>query len=256
MIEGVFQREIHGGRVIKETEEVYRLFLPELNAGTYGLSQLDNYSHLARQKFPYYPPIALQIEAKAGGKDLRGTWGFGLWNDPFSAGFGAGGMSKWLPVLPNAAWFFFASPPNQLSLRSNLPGSGFHLKTFRSALLPSFLSLLAIPAAPLLFWKVTARIIRRFVKVFIQEAAFSPEIDVDDWHRFQIIWAADKVDFLIDDGETFTTSISPCGRLGLVIWIDNQYFYWNPKGKPGFGSLSTYKDQAIFIRNLNISQIE
>lgn len=255
MRETLYQQEVHGGRVIQDAEHLFRLVLPVLSKGTYGLSQLDDYMHLPRFRFPHKPPLALSLEAKAARQDLCGTWGFGFWNDPFSAGFSAGGMSKWLPVMPNAAWFFFGSPPNHLTLRGDLPGSGFQVKTFRSPLLPSILSLLAVPAVPLLLWRVTTRIMRKFAKAFVQEAAFILSIDAAVWHSYRLVWSAAKVVFEIDQVEVFTTSVSPRGRLGLVIWVDNQYFFLNPDGRLGFGSLPTQEDHSILVRLITLDQI-
>jgi hypothetical protein len=50
-----------------------------------------------------------------------------------------------LPALPNTAWFFFASPPNYLSLRDDLPAQGALAAVFRSPRLPA--SLLVLGAA-------------------------------------------------------------------------------------------------------------
>jgi len=254
MIEWLSQREVHGGKVVREDDNFFKLLLPALLDGSYGLSQLDDYMHLPRYKFPHIAPVSLRVEAKAARRYLTGTWGFGFWNDPFSSCVSAGGMSKWLPVLPNAAWFFYGSQPNRLSLRDDLPGSGFHMKTFRSPLLPSFLSLLAVPAVPLVLWPGAVRIFRRFAQNMVREASSAPEIDVEEWHSFRLDWMSEKVVFSIDQIETFTTSISPLGCLGLVIWIDNQYFYLNPDGRFGFGSLPTQEDQTLLIRNFKLDQ--
>ncbi|MFN2303849.1 MAG: hypothetical protein ACK2TV_08970, partial [Anaerolineales bacterium] len=138
------------------------------------------------------------------------------------------------------------------SLRDDLPGCGFHMKTFRSPVLPSILSLLAVPAMPLLFWPGVVRMLRRFAQNVVQEASFAPDIDVEEWHSYHMVWMSEKVTFTIDRIRIFTTSISPLGCLGLVIWIDNQFFYINPDGRFGFGSLPTQEDQTLLICNLKL----
>jgi len=58
------------------------------------------------------PPCTFSLHARLSGTDLPGTWGFGLWNDPFGLSLGFGGQAARLPALPQAAWFMHASPPN------------------------------------------------------------------------------------------------------------------------------------------------
>src|SRR5690606_30297459 len=97
--------------------------LPAGESGSYRLAQLDDYQGLPRGDFPHQPPFRLRLRARISGAQLPGTWGFGLWNEPLSAQFSFGSGRK-LPALPNAAWFFFASPENHLSLRNDLLGHG------------------------------------------------------------------------------------------------------------------------------------
>ena len=250
MVEDIRQRESNRGRVIKESGSVYRLEIPSLPKRQYGLVQLDNYMHLSRPKFPHRPSVRLQMEAKVSRNALPGTWGFGFWNDPFSFGFGAGGMTKLLPVLPNAAWFFYGSHPNCLSLRDDLPGAGFHMKTFRSPLLPSIFSVLALPILPLLLWPAAARYLRSIAGKLVEEDARTVSVDVTGWHQYQVEWNPDRVTFAVDQQECFCTRVSPQGALGLVIWIDNQYFCFNPDGRIRFGFLQTDTQECLMVRNI------
>ena len=250
MLDALRTRQVNGGKVMREDGGTYRLELPTLHEGKYGLSQVDDYMHLARFQFPHTAPTVLKIEARVSQEDLCGTWGFGLWNDPFSIGLGAGGMAKLLPVLPNAVWFFYGSPPNYLSLRDDLPASGFHIKTFRSPLLPAMTSIFGILALPFLFWSLTARVLRRFARWVIKEDACELAIDVTAWHSYQFTWQENKVLFEVDHKAAFETMTSPRGRLGLVIWIDNQYFYFKPNGKIGYGALGTKNAGELLVRNL------
>lgn len=252
MINDLEKREVGGGSVSPTPENGFQLKIPKMDSGTYGLAQLDDYMHLPRHKFPYQPPFRLRLEAQVSGQCLSGTWGFGFWNDPFSMGFGAGGMSRLLPVAPNAAWFFYGSEENHLSLRDDLPGAGFHAKTYRSPLLPSFLSLAAVPGLPLLLWPAAARLLRKLSCKVVQEDAVLLDIDVKDWHSYQLDWQEDLATFTVDGNEVFRTGQSPRGRLGLVIWIDNQYFRFDSGGRIGFGFLSTQHAQALSVRNMGI----
>ena len=248
------RQEAHGGRVRVFSEKKFRFELPPTPSGMYALAQMDDYMHLRRGKFPHQPPVFLQLEARVSVTDPPGTWGFGFWNDPFSAGFGAGGMRRFLPVLPNAAWFFYGSAPNHLSLREGLPGSGFHAKVFRSPLLPTFLSLLALPVAPFLLWPRAARILRRLAQVLVKEDAAAIAVDVTEMHHYQLRVREQGVAFLVDHQTVFQSHHYPLGRLGLVIWIDNQYFKLTPDGGFGLGFLSTSKAQDLDVQNLTLTK--
>jgi hypothetical protein len=248
------KREAGGAKLVASADDVYQFKLPPMPPGEYGLAQVDNYMHLRREKFPHRAPVSLQLEARLSAPDPPGTWGFGFWNDPFSAGFGLGGMRRFLPVLPNAAWFFYGSEHNHLTLRDDLPGKGLHAKVFRSPLLPSILSLLALPALPFFIWPFTARGLRRIARLFVKEDAVSLEMDVTHWHRYTLRWEAQHVEFKVDGSSILNTRLIPNGRLGLVLWIDNQTFKFTPDGKIGLGFLATSSPQVMMVRNLTLKQ--
>jgi hypothetical protein len=245
------KREVRGGRVdIQEAR--YSFKLPPTPADQYTLAQIDDYMHLRRDVFPHKRPVSLRLDARVSGLDLPGTWGFGFWNDPFSAGFGAGGMRRLFPVLPNAAWFFYGSAPNHLSLREGLPGAGFHAKVFSAPLVPSIVSLLSLPAIPFLLWPKTARLLKQLAVSIIKEDATPLTIDLTGWHQYQLQLGCQQVRFMIDQRCVFRTNFAPSGRLGLVIWIDNQYFKFTPEGKIGFGFLPLASEQVLDIQNLTL----
>lgn len=253
MINDLEKREVNGGSVKDTPENTISLRIPGMASDTYGLAQLDDYMHLPRREFLHQTPFQLMVEARISAKRFPGTWGFGLWNDPFSLGFGASGMARLIPKAPNAAWFFYGSEENHLSLRDDLPGSGFHAKTFRSPLIPSILSLVAVPGLPLLLWPAAARLVRKLSRQLVKEDAKSLDINVEEWHSYQLNWEEDLVTFSVDGNEVFLTDQSPRGRLGLVIWIDNQYFRFDREGRIEFGFLSTDSGQELFVRNMKIS---
>jgi len=250
MIKGLEKREASHGQVTGSYSDGFQLTLPEVDKQQYCLAQLDNYMRLPRRKFPYQPPIRLQLEAKVSEAGLPGTWGFGLWNDPFSLGCITGGVSRLLPVLPNAAWFFYGSKENHLSLRDDLPGMGFHVKTFRSPLVPSLFSLFALPLIPFALLPSAARLFRKSLQIPVRESGRVLEIDVTQWHLYGLTWEEKEVRFEVDESVVLRTEISPLGRMGLVIWIDNQYFRFDPQGKIKFGSLKIEPQQNLAIRRL------
>ncbi|MDZ4158214.1 MAG: hypothetical protein U1B80_00340, partial [Anaerolineaceae bacterium] len=113
-----------GSSVEPAGENGWRLQTPEGTAQHYRWAQLDDYLNRSRAAFYWKPPFRLQLRARVSTLDLPGTWGFGFWNDPFNISLGLGGAARRLPALPNAAWFFHASPPNYLSLREDRPAQG------------------------------------------------------------------------------------------------------------------------------------
>jgi hypothetical protein len=176
-----------------------------------------------------------------------------LWNDPFSLSLGLGGGKRRFPALPEATWFFFASPQNHLSLRDDIPGTGNLAATFRSQHYPSFLLALAAPLLPLLVLPPLARLFRRLACRFIHQDAAKLSLDVTTWRVFQLDWSTNYVRFIIDNNTVLHTLVSPHGPLGIVLWIDNQYAALPPDGHLGYGTLPNPKPVWIEITDLTIN---
>jgi len=246
------EEQTAGGGEICLQEDGWRLTIPAGGTRTYRLAQLDDYSRLPRQQFPRSTPLSLRLEARVSSTAIPGTWGFGLWNDPFSMGSFQAGAGRLLPALPQAAWFFYASPPNSLSLRDDRPAVGFLMATFRSLQLPSILLAPAVLALPLLAWRWAARRLRRFGRVFVGQDACLLDRDPTEWHSYGLDWEASRVAFSVDGGEVFQTELAPQGRLGLVIWIDNQYAAFRPDGTVAYGRLPYDQPAWIDVRGINL----
>ena len=231
----------------------WKLKLPPGPAGSYRLAQLDDYNSLARHNFPWQPPLQMRLRAKASDLKMPGTWGFGFWNDPFSLSFGFGGGQRRLPALPNAAWFFYASAQNYLSLRDDLPAQGLLAATFRSPHWPAALLGLGLPALPFLALTPTARLLRKLASRLIHQDAARLPLDTSQWHSYGIHWHTDAVQFFVDDIVIFETPVAPHIPLGFVLWIDNQYAAFPPHGKLSYGTLAFDKSSRLDIRDLAIS---
>lgn len=130
-------RITEGSQVEQVAPDSWRLTIPAGTGKSYNWAQLDDYLDLPRSKFLWQKPIQMECQARVSNSALPGTWGFGFWNDPFNASLGIKGTAARLPVLPNAAWFFFASPENHLSLTTNSPAQGFLAAVFQSPLIPA-----------------------------------------------------------------------------------------------------------------------
>ena len=225
------------GSSVTQTVDGWRLDIPAGMHGTYRLAQLDDYVILSRRLFQHIPPWTLSLEAKVSARDLPGTWGFGLWNDPFGFSLGFGRTEGRLPVLPNATWFFYASPPNWLSFREGIPAHGFFAGTINSPRVPSVILSPALLAIPFLTVRPISRLFRRLAGKTILQDATEVSVDVTKYHNYSIAWLRESVLFKIDGESILKTSVSPHHPLGMVFWIDNQFAAWNPEGRLGYGTL-------------------
>jgi hypothetical protein len=195
----------------------------------------------------------MKLQARVSHKELSGTWGFGIWNDPFGFSLGFGGTAGRLPTLPNAAWFFFASEQNHLSLRNELPGHGALAATFSSPHIPPIALAPAILALPLLALSPTSRWLRRQASKIIRQDAVGLKMDPAIWHEYELGWQNDHAEFSIDEQLVFQTKIVPKHPLALVLWLDNQYAAWWPNGRLGYGTLATPQDCWVEIKDLRLN---
>jgi len=243
-----------GAQVELKGEDGWRLTVPAGDACHYRMAQLDDYHTHRRADFLWQPSLSLSFSMRASGKNLPGTWGVGVWNDPF--GFAvAQGAVRLLPALPNAAWFFFASEPNYLSFRSDTPAVGQLAGVFRAPRIPLWVFAPVILLAPLLALRPAARVLRRLASRLIAEDAAALALDPREWHRYRIDWEAKQVTFWVDGQPVFETPVSPRGPLGLVLWIDNQYAAWTPDGRLKYGTLAN-ENQWIEIKEFMIGELK
>jgi hypothetical protein len=233
----------------------YRLLIPSGKADGYRLAQIDDYAHLKRRGFPLRNPLTLSLSARTSSESIPGTWGFGLWNDPFGMSLGFGGNPFHLPALPNAVWFFGASAQSYLSFREDdVAGNGFMAQTFRS---PKFHPWLMIAALVLPF---SRRVARRLMSKVIHDEGIDlcrdrqlpVPTEVTHWHRYKLDWREKRVSFEVDDALVFESPVSPRPPLGTVIWIDNQYAAFTPEGRIGFGVLENPEPAWLEVKEIEI----
>ena len=230
------------------SRNAYRLTIPAGPSNKYRLAQLDDYAKTTRNRFPVRSPFHLSLSARASSDSIPGTWGLGLWNDPFGLSLGFGGNPFRLPALPNAVWFFGASEESYLSFSDNTPAQGFLAQSFRS---PKFHPLLILAGLVFPFSRKTAR---RLMGKVINEEGFRLNVDVTQWHRYSLDWREKRVSFEVDDLQVFESDISPNPPLGLVVWIDNQYAAFTPEGKIGFGVLANPEPAWLEIKDLELKE--
>jgi hypothetical protein len=226
-------------------ENGWRLGIQKGDSLHYRDAQLDDYFRLPRHQFPHRS-LTLSLRARASSSSIPGTWGFGLWNDPFGMSLGFGGNPFRLPALPNAVWFFSASEQNYLSFTDDKPAQGFLAQTFRA---PKFHPLL-IPAG--LAMPFSRKGTRKLLRKVIEEDSKALSVDPTQRHAYRFEWSLKRVLFYVDDVQVFESTVSPNPPLGLIIWIDNQYAAFTPPGKIGFGVLENTEPAWIEITDLEL----
>ena len=242
----LFHRASNGASVIP-TSNGFRLEIPASTHNHYRLAQIDDYIRLPRHKFPAHPPMTFNLRARVSSESIPGTWGFGLWNDPFglSLRFGANPFS--FPAMPNAIWFFHASPSNYLSFRNDKPAQGFLAQTFSS---PPFHPSLPYISLALPFSKKRAR---QLLGRIIEEDSADIHVDATQWHTYRFGWDPNLSRFWVDEVLVLETPVSPRPPLGLVIWIDNQYAAFTPNGELKWGIETNPSEAWLEIENLEIT---
>jgi hypothetical protein len=247
------------GATVETIENGWRLGIQKGDALHYRDAQLDDYFRLPRHKFPHHA-LTLNLRARASSSSIPGTWGFGLWNDPFGLSLGFGGNPFRLPMLPNAVWFFSASAHNYLSFTNDKPAQGFLAQVFRA---PKFHPLLiptglVFPFSRKLARKILSKVIKedssQLCPASMQELAPAlHNLDVTEWHAYRFEWSPQRVLFYVDNVQVFESTVSPNPPLGLIIWIDNQYAAFTPEGKIGFGVLANAEPAWVEITDLTLN---
>jgi hypothetical protein len=243
-------------QVVALGENSWRLNIFSNLKPNYRLAQIDDHSRLPRRDFHWKPPLTLNLQARVSSQDLPGTWGFGFWNDPFSFLLGGDRQLLRFPALPDAAWFFHASPQNYLSFRDDLPACGFLAATFSSNKVSPVLLALTSPALALTLLPKTAQLVRRMLRSQVRQSAVSIDLDVSEWHTYTLIWEDGMVRFSQDGIELLGTNITPCPPLSLVIWIDNQYAALPPVGRIRYGTLPNPESAWMEVRQIELSANE
>lgn len=242
------------GSVSRLGEASWRLEIPASTRRGYRVAQLDDHGDLFRRDFPWLPPLRLRLQARVSTQLIPGTWGFGLWNDPFNFLLAYNRLVPRLPTLPDAAWFFHASPHNYLSFRNDLPANGFLAATFASKKIPPAFLAFASPILALTLYQGTSQVVRKLIRRVVHQDATQLHTDVTEWHDYLMEWDHSQVMFTLDGKQIMQTTISPRGPLSLVIWVDNRYAALPPHGRLGYGVLPNPEAAWMEIREFSIQE--
>lgn len=230
-----------------------RLQLGASHGQHYSDAQLDDYHQDGVLR--WRPPVQMTLRARFsdGQAMLKGTAGFGFWNDPFEM-TRLGQKARAFPRFrfPQALWFFFASPPSDMPLAKGVPGMGWKAATIDASRL---VAKALLPLAPLgmiacrwnrcyqRLWPIAQRVLK------IDEMILPT--NMEEMHEYRLEWENQRVSFYIDGVELFHSKYAPQGPLGFVAWIDNQFMVATPRGQIQNGIMAT-DDQWLEIASLDI----
>ncbi len=223
-------RWLQGTGRVEASKSALCLVTQDAYAGEYSDAQLDDYHGLRRGQWPWRPPLRMSVRARASRSDLAGTAGFGFWNDPFT-------LSGAVTALPQAIWFFYASPRSDMALVLGVPGWGWKAAIVNTTLPRALFS--GVPTALAVLWTrlrggtLAAQWVRRISGA--HEAVL--ELDWTQWHTYELDWQHDMASFYVDGSTVLHAPDPPAGPLGFVTWVDNQFAVATPRGEFRFGTL-------------------
>lgn len=241
-----------GGGVVEAANGGLRFVTRDARAGRYADAQVDDYRDLPRRRFAWRPPLTMQVRARFshGAGDLKGTAGFGFWNDPFAM------TGARVPALPRALWFFYASPQSDMALAMGVPGRGWKAATIDATRLPA---LAMAPLAPLAVPLMNVKgVYRRFWPVAQNALAIAESslagVEMTAWHDYRLAWLPEGVRFEVDGEVVLETARAPRGPLGFVMWLDNQYAVVTPWGRFGWGTVDAPGEQWMAVEGFSIAR--
>jgi hypothetical protein len=241
-----------------------RFCLSNATSARYANAQIDDYQGLPRRQFAWRRPLRLTVQARfshlpapatgetaMSGHTLKGTAGFGFWNDPFLM------TEPRLPALPRAAWFFYASPPSDMKLDLDVPGFGWKAATIDAQRLAAlWLTPLALPTVLLMNVRPLYRAIWPAIQRKLNVAEALLDVDPREWHTYELEWGTQRARFRVAArGEALRQVLdapSPRGPLGFVMWMDNQYLVATPWGRLRWGVLDVPHQQWMEAARLAI----
>ena len=143
-------------------------------------------------------------------------------------------------MLPEAVWFFYASPPSNMALVPGIPGWGWKAQVVHSMHLSSLAATVPL-AATIAFGLLTGK--TRPAARWMQKVSGACEallpVEMNEWHSYTLEWQRNEAIFWVDDTLVLRSPQSPTRPLGFVAWLDNQYALATPRGVLRFGTISS-----------------
>ena len=241
-----------GNGRVEATADGWRLVISP--APGYSDAQLDDTRGRPRRGLLYRPPLHLSLEARASASAPTGTLGFGFWNDPFPSLAGEAGARRLLPAMPQAIWFFYASPPSDLPFARGEGGTGWRAASLRSPALPGVIVAMlgAAGFAGMGLQRLRPTLISLAWRA-VEGTQSGPIAGLDTWRRYEIEWSEVRARFAVDGDTVAEASRPPHGPLGLVLWIDNQWATFSAEKGLRFGIVPQAPAASLEIRRFRLS---
>ena len=143
-------------------------------------------------------------------------------------------------MLPEAIWFFYASPPSNMALVPGIPGWGWKAQVVHTIHLGSLVASVPL-AATIAFGLLTGK--TRPAARWMQKVSGACEallpVEMTEWHTYTLEWQRRGASFWVDNKLVLRSPQSPTRPLGFVAWLDNQYAVATPRGILRFGTISS-----------------
>lgn len=258
-LSGAWTQTTLGGGSLEIVDAALRMGFNSAQQGQYTDAQIDDYGQQARAHFPWRPPLRMQVEARSSlpaastvtaqaNAVLQGTAGFGFWNYPFS-------VRGDILMLPEAVWFFYASPPSNMALVPGIPGWGWKAQVVHSMRPGALLS--TVPMAlstSLALLTGETRPAARWMQRLTGAHEALLDVDLTSWHTYALEWYRHEAIFQVNGQEVLRAPNPPTRPLGFVAWLDNQFAIATPRGSLRFGTVSS-GPQWFEITKLHITQL-
>ena len=236
---------MYGNGTLQVVDGTLRMGFDMAQEGQYTDAQIDDYAGLARASFPWQPPLKMEVRARASHPSatsvsddeatsvLCGTAGFGFWNYPFS-------VRGDILMLPEAIWFFYASPPSNMALVPGVPGWGWKAQVVHSMRVGAAASVIpTILATGLGRLTGETRPAAHWLQRLSGTHETLLEVELTEWHTYTLEWRTHLARFRVDGALVLSVPDPPARPLGFVAWLDNQYAVATPRGVLRFGTLNS-----------------
>ncbi|MCL4393430.1 MAG: hypothetical protein M1482_01185 [Chloroflexi bacterium] len=203
-----------GRAEIECQDDVLRFAANGADEGQLTDAEIGDYRAVPPSRLPWKPPLRLTVRARMSHRadEMRGTAGFGFWNDPFD----------WLgnvAVPPSAVWFLFASRQSDMAFASGVPGNGWKAGSLNGGqanrlemALGNFV--FSLPGMSQIVFRLAQ------TRIHAHEVLLGG-VDQTEWHTYRIDWLAGAAVFYVDDLLVLRAPSPPAVPLGFVAWIDN-----------------------------------
>jgi len=231
---------------IERAPEMVLFSLEGAGAGELSDAEINDHRHHARENFPWTPPLSMEVRARfshpAG--ELLGTAGFGFWNAPYDWEGGIG-------VPPNWVWFFYASPPSDVSLTPGQPGNGWKAAMLNGGkgMGPLMGLVDLVTRMPL-----TSRVFLGLAYRTLSMGDRLLDTDMTGWHTYSLQWRREAALFQVDGREVYRVAKPPTLPLGFVAWMDNNCASMTPAGGLETRLLAVPHRQWLEIDYIEISE--